>query len=335
MAEELDRRLAELLKPAMPKNILRNAAFLAACDGFKGSLSRWGRPHIDKDNQNSLSYAHSLAAPACPNWNGEAKQLSKPEFRSFSVSENDRFGSRTGGQLQISSGSHNQVLYQIFRAPAATVEALKSTCCYIRLRGSGYERVRFGLVKLNENYEATGYIASEIIQAEMWTDEYEGWIDNVTLEMGSVYAFFVERLDVKQAQHTFIASAGVYFGVSGEIPELDTTEIDLDDQLFFKIKTGLTGAEFVENMTFPIPLMNYPHGIEKHLTVNIVETHSTDRVLSKDILIRANRDTNQLELTNVTGGSVGIGGKEFSVEAYYSKNVNTINYFNMPDYVAA
>lgn len=315
-------------------NLLKNAGFLGAIDGsLNTGDSRWGRPYATHSNNDSISFLQQIAAPVCPNWGGEVKSKDgQPCSASF---ESSMAHNQTQGALEYSSHLYEQVLFQVFRLPSQNITTLKKVSCYVRLMSGGaYERTRFGIVKLDENLKAVGYVASKIVTAQGTFTEFDSWLDDVDLLSTGYqnFAFFVERLDHMEHQKSFIMGAGASFEGTPFIPEIAHTHIDFDDQKFFKIAAGIKASDFVENMVIPLPSFDCPNGVNNHITVNIVDETRATTALSPNITMTVT--DGGLLLTNVTGGYVGDVNKVFDVEGFYTKYINKIHYFEMPDYVA-
>ncbi|MGF1874902.1 hypothetical protein L4D77_06145 [Photobacterium frigidiphilum] len=315
-------------------NLLKNAGFLGAIDGQNNYGNRWGRPYATHENNDSISFLQQIAAPVCPNWGGEVRAVNgQPCAANF---ESHMWNSITGGALEYGSHLYQQVLFQVFRLPCIDNDKLKKMSCYVRLMsGGGNERTRFGIVQLDENMKAVGYVASKIVSGQGTHNKFDEWLDDIDLSMTACpnFAFFVERLDHMLPQKSFIYGAGLSLEGTPFIPEIAHTHIDFDDQKFFKITSGIKASDFVENMVIPFPSFDCPNGVNNHITVNVVDETRATTALSPDITMKVT--DSGLLLTNVTGGYVGDVNKVFDVEGFYTKYINKIHYFDMPDYVAA
>ncbi|EAS44805.1 hypothetical protein C9J48_24005 [Photobacterium profundum] len=348
LADEFEATAAELLRRltllegassgsdvdphAFSNNLLRNAGFVGAIDAaVNGGSDRWNQPYGTKDNNDSLSITGQVALQTSPNWGGEVPIGGSGTFRYDHWSFNT-----TEGALRYNAFNYKQVLFQVFRVPAVSRDALQTTSCYLRLMsGGGTERTRFGIVKLDENFKATGYVASKIAHGQGTHQEFDVWLNDIDLASTGCthFAFFVERLDVKTYNmSSYILGAGVYCGGEPDfIPEIANTHIDFDDQQFIKIATGVNAADIKDNASFPLPAMLYPNGASKHLLVHVVEQGIPRNNFPS--LITMTQQGDQFVLSGVSpAADTSI---KYDIEAYYTKSVNKIHYYDMPDYVAA
>ncbi|MCA0937562.1 hypothetical protein LCL85_18640 [Vibrio alginolyticus] len=192
------------------------------------------------------------------------------------------------------------------------------------MSGGGNERIKFGVAKLDMNGDITEIIAQKTVTANGTSTPCEEWLAlpkrSTTVTGQERFAFFAERMDVDQAQYTIFTGAGVYFGVEGEIPQLETTPFS-EGYGFFQ--TYATVPEAGGDISLKLPNVPMEYAPEKHFFYCI--TLPSGKELVEGRYVSMSRDGDTLTITGLESADPNC-----RVEGYYSK-INKINYFPFTD----
>lgn len=319
-----------------PANLLKNAAFLGVHDQSMGNRWATNKGYRIADTMNVYS---STGTPAAPFWGVEVipDSTKQPVWGTYQVdgdyvagADDIDFSELMGGFAAAWGNGSQQVVFQVFdpqRSYLINHSGLEGNeyHCYLRfISGGATDRIRFGIVELDRNGKATGIIVSKTIQESGAQHHREEWLEIPRNKMnpavgGQRYAFFVERLDYTDNGYTVLTGAGVYWGVTGERPELANTEMTDNGGFFALPVTVPANGEF----SFELPSFPMRYEPEQHLIFAITAADH------RRALIESRPST-----FAVSGNTVTVSGAsaDFSVEAklevYYSQCVN-IGFYQM------
>ncbi|EGR0680415.1 hypothetical protein E2K03_00685 [Vibrio cholerae] len=253
-----------------PVNLLKNAAFL---NDYMPEKAQWSCLEA-RSSLKKMSIAKGIGYPVAPSWSLEIKESETGYgdegfidslFRSrIEDHDSPTMFMEPAKAAYFGQSLCRSVLFQEFNALGAVeswndpISKENDLFCYLRFAsGGGTEWIKYGLVELDKNGNATRFIAAKRVQTKGTYFWCEDWLKvpnvNELMSSHSRYAFFVEREAADISNRTLVSGAGVYWGKLGERPELAKTE--RGEGSIFRLNESVNATK--KQFSFPSYPMKY------------------------------------------------------------------------------
>ncbi|UAB72393.1 hypothetical protein INR79_24360 [Vibrio sp. SCSIO 43132] len=341
---------------APPKNLLCNPDFTQSTVEWGSALSGiahdmkydgmgWLKEVFGYENQSAtqMHLGRSLGRPAPLGWGVEiiapsskdSVSLIAPIYDSFNLFDRQHGVKATGVMTDSMSRTSKTVHFSVFTTarndaasdgnPNETLsweepEVFYSAYFLGRKKGG----VRFGIVELDVDGNATQIVAQQNIAANDWDKFTEQWIHNIKLRAGQLYAYFVESDSANHRRSALPLETGVFINTEKLDIVPDMTPHARPTHKSCESLGLLPSADVQAGVVVPIKSYHSPFGVEKHFVFAHCGQALGQYRLSMNPLSITRNDATSIRVQ----GTPPTGDANVHLMAFYSETPLYINFSN-------